>query len=329
MAGTNRVLQPGQVLFKTGDQSDGMYLIRRGELCVYLEQDGKEVTLATIGEGGMIGEMALFDNQPRSASVKATKETEVTIISLDDFAKLMKQIPKWFVALMSSLSSRLRQTNERLKKVESGHGGASSGGKGKPFQMVIRMLNLMALAWAKDGEKDGPKDWLLHKAKLEKLMIEVFNEDSAKVTKLFEVLLGQKILTQRLDSYKAVVFSLPNRGSLASLAAFLAERVKADPARPAFGDSALEMLKTLEALAMATPYDTPTVTAQDLLKEGKRTGKNTASWDRDIDLLKNAGDEVKVVKLSGGLGIKVNKKDIAAWVRNHELAAVLYKSNLV
>ncbi len=81
MAGTNKVLKEGQVLFKAGDKPDGMYLIRKGELRVYLEQDGKEVSLASIGEAGMIGEMGLFDAQPRSASVKATKETVVKHIS--------------------------------------------------------------------------------------------------------------------------------------------------------------------------------------------------------------------------------------------------------
>ena len=93
VAGANKICKPGQVLFKSGDASDGMYIIRKGELRVYLEQDGKEVVLATIGDGGMIGEMALFDRQPRSASVKATKETEVTHITVGDFEKLMKQIP--------------------------------------------------------------------------------------------------------------------------------------------------------------------------------------------------------------------------------------------
>ena len=118
-----------------------MYLVRKGELRVYLEQNGKEVTLVTIGDGGMIGEMALFDQQPRSASVKATKDTEVaTLISLIDFEKLMKQIPKWFVGLMIALSGRLRQTNERLQKLEAGISST-----GRPFLPTIRLMSSLDL----------------------------------------------------------------------------------------------------------------------------------------------------------------------------------------
>lgn len=329
MAGTNRVLKAGQVLFKAGDKSDGMYLIRRGEVSVYLEQDGKEVVLASIGEGGMIGEMALFDNQPRSASVKATKEAEVTLISLDDFGKLMKQIPKWFVGLMSALSSRLRQTNERLKKLESsgGSGGGPSAAKGKPFQSVLRQLNILILLWHKDGEKDG-KDSVLRKQAAETAMIDVFSEDAEKVKTLFAILVKLKLLATRMDAYKNVVLVAVNRAALGNLATFIATYVKANQQRLCLSDDALALLRVLERLTLAAPYDTSSVSVQDLIKEGKRDGLNTGNWEKELTSLNTAGDEVKVVKTSTGLGLRTSKKDVSQFIRHHELLAALYKANL-
>lgn len=325
MAGTNKVVKEGQVLFKAGDKSDGMYLIRRGELRVYLEQDGKEVSLATIGEGGMIGEMALFDNQPRSASVKASKESEITLISNDDFGKLMKQIPKWFVGLMQALSSRLRQTNERLKKLESAGSGAP--GKGKPFQSVVRSLNILMLLWHKDGEKEG-KDWTLQKMATEKMMIELFSEDPDKLKALLEVLVKEKLLSTKQDSYKNVVLSMSNRGVLNALATFISAYMKTNPAKPCLPDGAIAMVRGLERLTMSSPYDTLTVSIDDLEKEGKRDGATTTDWKELIKLFTNIGEEVKLVKTSTGPGLRTTKKDVQSFLKYHEVIAAMYKANL-
>lgn len=323
MAGANKVLKDGQVLFKAGDKSDGMYLIRRGELRVFLEQAGKEVSLATVGAGGMIGEMALFDGAPRSASVKAVKEAEVTLISQDEFQKLMKQIPKWFVGLMSSLSTRLRQTNERLQKLETG-----VSAKAIPFQNVIRILNVMMLIWHKDGEKDG-KDFVLTKQALEATLLNVFNEDPEKVRILFETLVKEKLLTTRQDQYKNVVFAMPNRAVLNQLAAFIPVYAKANPKQPYLKDDALQILRALDALTQASPYDTVTASLNDLTAQGKRAGVSTNTWEQALAVFQNAGEEVRLVKTSGGPGLKTTKKDCPTALRHHEVLAAFFKSGLI
>lgn len=322
MAGTNKVLKDGQNLFKAGDKSDGMYLIRRGELRVYLEQGGKEVSLATVGAGGMIGEMALFDGAPRSASVKAVQEAEVTLISNDEFGKLMKQIPKWFVGLMSSLSNRLRQTNERLQKLET---GATS--KGIPFQNVTRILNVMVLIWHKDGEKDG-KDFVLQKQPLETTLLNVFNEEPEKLKLLFETLVKEKVLATRQDAYKNVVFTIPNRAVLTQLATFIPMFVKANPKQPFLSEDAIQILRVLDGLAQASPYDTVTCSLNDLTAQGKRLGLPTGKWEAAIQTLQHAGEEVKLVKTSSGPGIRTTKKDSPVALRHHEVLAALFRSGL-
>lgn len=329
MAGANKVLKDGQNLFKAGDKSDGMYLIRRGELRIYLEKDGKEVTLVTIGPGGMVGEMALFDGQPRSASVKAVKEAEITHITTDDFQKLMKQIPKWFVSLMTSLSGRLRQTNERLQKLEHAGGisGGAATGAGGLFQNVVRQLNVVILLWHKDGVKDG-KDWVLQKATTEKTLVETFSEDAGKVQTLFEVLVKQKLLQTRQDGYKNVVFSMVNRVALSNLTAFIQTYVKANPKEPCLPAQAIILIKTMEKMALTSPYDTLSVSVADLERQAKQDGIIPVGWQDLVASLQHAGEEVRPVKTSTGLGLRAHKKDIAAYVKHHEILAALYKANL-
>ncbi len=322
MSGTNKVVKPGQVLFRAGDKSDGMYLIRKGELRVYLEQGGKEVALATVGSGGMIGEMALFDGAPRSASVKAISESEVTLISTDDFGKLMKQIPKWFVGLMSSLSNRLRQTNERLQKLET---GVTS--KTMAFQAPVRILNVIILLWHKDGEKDG-KDFVVQKAVIEKSLIEVFNEDAEKLRVLFEILAREKILSTRQDSYKNVVYAMSNRAVLNQLAAFIPQWVRANPKQPCLDADGVNILRALEAIVTSSPYDSVTVSLADLQKEGKKMGLDTAKWEKAMLQFQAAGDDLRLVKASGGSGLRVSKKEASVALKHHEVLAAFFKANL-
>ncbi len=336
MAGSNKILKKGQLVFKAGDKSDGMYLIRKGELCVYLEQDGKEVVLATINEGGMVGEMALFDNQPRSASVRAAKDAEVTLISTEDFAKLMKQIPKWFVGLMSALSTRLRQTNERLKNLESSVGKgtpsastAQPGGTStKPFQTPIRVLHILALLWNKDGEKDG-KDWILGKLATEKQLADIFGEDPESVKRILELLVKEKMVMTRQDSYKNVALALQNRGQLSSLANFMLQFTKLSPKRPYLTHAQLAMIRSLDQLVQSSPYDTVTVTLQDLQKQAQKQGIDCATWGEDIKIFGSLGDDIKLVKSSSGPGLRTNKKDCGATVKNHELMLAFADAKLV
>ncbi len=321
MAGQNKSLKEGQILFSAGDASDGMYLIRRGELRVYLEKDNKEISLATVEAGGMIGEMALFDKQPRSASVKATADnTEVTLISNEDFIKLMKQIPKWFVGLMSTLSTRLRQTNERCQRLENMEGG-------KPFQITSRLLHILILLWHRDGEKEG-KEWMLQKAPVVKAMTEMFGEEPEKVKVFFETLVKQNYFTTRVDSYNNVVLATQNKGRIAAFAEFLNTFVRDNPKLPCLPDGAINMLKALESAANESAYDTLSISIGDLQKIGKRLEYNTADWEASLPAFKKAGDEVKLVKTSGGIGLKTTKKGVAPFIRNHTAIAAFHKSNL-
>jgi CRP-like cAMP-binding protein len=106
-------LVPGQYLFQKGDLASVMYVVKSGEL-----QIGEgNIVYETVGPGGIVGEMALVDGAPRSASVKALTPCELVAIDQRRFLFLIQQTPFFAVRVMRVLAQRLRAMNERLTQL--------------------------------------------------------------------------------------------------------------------------------------------------------------------------------------------------------------------
>jgi CRP-like cAMP-binding protein len=84
-----RALNPGRILFRTGDRGDALYIVAKGKVEVVEEASGGEFALATLGPGQTFGEMALLSGGPRSATVRAIEPTEVMEIARRDFRTLV------------------------------------------------------------------------------------------------------------------------------------------------------------------------------------------------------------------------------------------------
>jgi CRP/FNR family transcriptional regulator, cyclic AMP receptor protein len=112
-----RRFQAGEVVFREGDQSDTCYIVRSGCLrAVRDHTDGRTITLATFGPEDMFGELAMFDDEPRSATVEATEETEAIAILGGDMRRMLREHPDLAAKLLAALGRRLRDTNERLAR---------------------------------------------------------------------------------------------------------------------------------------------------------------------------------------------------------------------
>ncbi|SFB46470.1 Di-and tricarboxylate transporter [Cohnella sp. OV330] len=110
-----RTLQADETLFRAGDPGDGMYVVLRGQIALYVETDeGARRALTVLREGDMLGEMALLTGEPRSATAVAAAETELFEIGEETFRQLIEEhalLSAYFIRL---LSGRLTQTNARL-----------------------------------------------------------------------------------------------------------------------------------------------------------------------------------------------------------------------
>lgn len=104
-------------VFREGDASDTCYVIRRGHARALREHsDGRSITLAQFGPGDIFGELAMLDDERRSATVETLEETEVLAILGPDMRRLLREHPEIAVKLIVALGRRLRETNERLAR---------------------------------------------------------------------------------------------------------------------------------------------------------------------------------------------------------------------
>ncbi|HEV2819799.1 MAG TPA: Crp/Fnr family transcriptional regulator [Solirubrobacteraceae bacterium] len=112
-----RHFEAGQVIFHEGDASDTCYMMRRGHaraLCQHA--DGRSIALAHFGPGDIFGELAMFDDERRSATVQTLDEVDALAVAGTDMRRLLARHPEMAVKLVTSMGRRLRAANERIAR---------------------------------------------------------------------------------------------------------------------------------------------------------------------------------------------------------------------
>jgi CRP/FNR family cyclic AMP-dependent transcriptional regulator len=110
-----RSFRRGQALVHANQLAGRVVILRSGRVKVIATTaDGRDVILAFAGPGELVGELAALDDEPRSASVLALEDVEALCLSADDFRSFVAENASASLALLQSLSGRLRYANERL-----------------------------------------------------------------------------------------------------------------------------------------------------------------------------------------------------------------------
>lgn len=120
----------GEYIFYQGDPGIGLYIIREGEVLISRESDnGEKITLALFQQGDFFGELALVDNDKRSASAIAKSDTKLSVIFKPDLDEFIEKYPKKGIKILRGIAEitavRLRTLNEdyfNLRK-EKNNGG--------------------------------------------------------------------------------------------------------------------------------------------------------------------------------------------------------------
>jgi len=108
-------LRAKEILFHAGDEGDGCYLIRAGAVkASVVSVDGQERLLAVLGEGTLIGELALLDDAPRSATVMALRPCRLLHLTKSAFFRLGDANPAIYRLALRILAQRLRGSNEQV-----------------------------------------------------------------------------------------------------------------------------------------------------------------------------------------------------------------------
>jgi signal transduction histidine kinase len=103
----------GHIIFKEGDQGDGMYVVRAGAVQISaIMGQGERIPLARLKAGDYFGEMAVIDDEPRSASATAEGDTSVFYLPRELVQQLLERSPILAVALIREFSRRMREFNK-------------------------------------------------------------------------------------------------------------------------------------------------------------------------------------------------------------------------
>jgi CRP/FNR family transcriptional regulator, cyclic AMP receptor protein len=108
-------LRQGETLFERGDAGDGCYWLRHGVVAIHATSAaGDQRTLAILGPDALIGELAMIDGLPRSASVAALRDCSLTFISRAAFRAMLRSHPELYTDIVAMLAARLRQSDEEM-----------------------------------------------------------------------------------------------------------------------------------------------------------------------------------------------------------------------
>jgi CRP/FNR family cyclic AMP-dependent transcriptional regulator len=175
-----RHLDAGETLFSAGDSGDGCYRLERGLLKVIITSpQGEERILAFIGPGAIAGELAIIDRHPRSASVIAVKDCELSFISREHFEEYEQHNPEIYRYLVNVLAARLRETDDAMAAAVfltikarlarallelAEHLGEDDGAGRLVIRHRINQYDLAAMAGvARENVSRALSDWKRHK----------------------------------------------------------------------------------------------------------------------------------------------------------------------
>jgi CRP/FNR family cyclic AMP-dependent transcriptional regulator len=222
MSGVKK-LGKGDILFREGDASDAMYVIKTGRIAITKAKGSGEIVLAEKKAGEMLGEMAFFDDKPRSAGAKAMLDTEVIALPFSALHAQFKTFPEWLKAMVRTVNGQLRDANARIKNLE-----ASSTGEEEMFPpyTITRLCAIISLIGFKAGEK-AENGIIIPYFMLRNYCIQIFQQPTNKLDRIMEVLqalnlmkvedlgedkkritiLNQKLLADFTDWYNKYLFT--------------------------------------------------------------------------------------------------------------------------
>ncbi|NND49472.1 MAG: Crp/Fnr family transcriptional regulator [Rhizobiales bacterium] len=106
--------EPGQELCRQGDIGDAAYLVISGEAEILVDTPAGPLKIAEVSKNALVGEIAIINDVPRTATVKAGTRVEALRITKDHFLRLVAEFPQIAIEIMRVLATRLSRTNEEL-----------------------------------------------------------------------------------------------------------------------------------------------------------------------------------------------------------------------
>ena len=108
-----------EVIVRQGETGDCMYVIQSGQAEVLQSNEGQEVRLAVLGKGDIFGEMAIFQKERRSTTVRALTDMRVLTVDKRIFLRRVHEDPSFVFAILQKMSQRVRELNDELVRMKT------------------------------------------------------------------------------------------------------------------------------------------------------------------------------------------------------------------
>jgi len=114
-----KVYHDREVIVRQGEAGDGLFVIQEGRLEILSESHGRETRLRIAGEGELIGEMAVFEREVRSATVRALGEARVLTLDRRNFLRRLNEDPSLAFRLVETMSRRIRELSAEIVNLKA------------------------------------------------------------------------------------------------------------------------------------------------------------------------------------------------------------------
>lgn len=118
-AALGKLYEDGEVLIRQGESGDCMFVIQEGQVEVVHEHDGRETRLRLVGEGEFVGEMAIFERDVRSATVRAVGRVRALTIDKKNLLRQINEDPSMAFRLVQVMSRRIRDMSAELARLKN------------------------------------------------------------------------------------------------------------------------------------------------------------------------------------------------------------------
>ena len=118
-----KTYQDGEIIIQQGDDGNCMYVIQEGQVEVLLESDGQEIKVWVRDSGEFFGEMAIFDRDVRSATIRSLGQSRVLTVDKKNFMRRVHEDPSLAFRLVEVMSKRIRELGEEVTRLQQNHPG--------------------------------------------------------------------------------------------------------------------------------------------------------------------------------------------------------------
>jgi len=120
-----KLYRAGEPVVRQGEKGSQMFVLQRGRVEVIREGDGGEIRLGLLGPGDVFGEMAIFEHEVRSATIRALEDSRVLTVDRRTFLRRVQEDPSLAFHILRSLSHRVRELDGEVARLRARLGGAA------------------------------------------------------------------------------------------------------------------------------------------------------------------------------------------------------------